>query len=112
MQRDERAERALGLLGLAARAGRVTVGVPLVCAAMQQNKNGKKPLLVLGANDASAATAKRIADKCTYYGVRLIVLPVDCGRLALAVGKREAAVAAVGVSEPNLAAAIEKLYHI
>ena len=112
MQSGDRAERALGLLGLAARAGRVTVGVPLICAALQKGKPGKGVTLVLEACDASAGTKKKIGDKCAYYGVRLIELPVDCGRLALAVGKREAAVAAVGVSEPNLAAAIQELYNI
>lgn len=112
MQSSEIAERALGLLGLAARAGRVTVGVPLCCAALQKSRSGKGVCLVLAASDAAAGTQKKIGDKCAYYGVRLITLPVDCGRLALAVGKREAAVAAVGISEPNLAAAIEKLYNV
>ncbi|MBR6727960.1 MAG: hypothetical protein IKM08_07175 [Clostridia bacterium] len=112
MQSSDRAERALGLLGLATRAGRVTVGVPLICTAMQQGKNGQRPLVVLTAADASAATKKRIGDKCAFYGVQLIALPVDCGRLALAVGKRGAAVAAAGVNEPNLATAIKELYNI
>ena len=106
MQKAECVERALGLLGPATRAGRVTVGVPLICAALQKSKPGKGVSLVLMAAEASAATQKKIGDKCAFYGVRLIPLSTDCGRLALAVGKRDGLVAAVGVSDPGLADAI------
>ena len=112
MTANNREERALGLLGLATRAGRVTVGVPLICAALPKRKPPKGICLVLTAADASAGTKKRITDKCSFYGVDLIELSVDCGRLALAVGKRDAAVAAVGVEEPGLAAAIRQLYNV
>lgn len=107
MQANDRTEHALRLLGLAARARRVTVGVPLICAGLQKSKQS---MLVLVAADASDNTQKRISDKCTYYGVQLIRLSADCERLALSVGKRDGAVAAVGVTEPNLAAAISKLF--
>ena len=112
MQSNDMTRRTLGLLGLATRAGRVIVGVPLICAAFTQSKSGKRPLLVLVANDASAATQKKITDKCSFYGVRLITLPTDCEQLALTVGKRGAAVAAVGVTEEHLATAIGELYNI
>lgn len=112
MQSNDSNRRALGLLGLATRAGRVIVGVPLICAALSQSKGGKRPLLVLVANDASAATQKKITDKCSFYGVRQIALAADCEQLALTVGKRGAAVAAVGITEEHLAKAIEELYNI
>ena len=111
MQESERAEKALGLVGLAARAGRTVVGVSLICTALQQSK-AQRPQLLLMASDASGNTQKRLNDKSVYYGVRLIILPVDCERLALAVGKRDSSVAAVGVTEPHLALAIEELYNI
>ncbi len=99
-------EQALRLLGLAARAGRTVVGVPLICAALAKGAKNKTPLLVLYADDCSANTQKRITDRTAYYGVKCYRLSVDCEALALAVGKRDAAVAAVGVSEPNLAQAM------
>ena len=103
------AEQALKLLGLAARAGRTVVGVPLICAALAKGAKNKTPLLVLYADDCSANTQKRITDRTAYYGVKCYRLSVDCGALALAVGKRDAAVAAVGVCEPNLAQAIAEV---
>ena len=104
MQSNE--EKAIRLLGFAARARRITVGVPLICAALQKGAAGKTPLLVLLASDASANTAKRIADRTAYYHVPLHALTVDGAQLALAVGKRDGTVAAVGITDPELAGAI------
>ena len=108
MQATDRTERALGLLGLAARARRVTVGTALICTALKTDK--EKPLLVLEASDTSDNTHKRITDRTAFYGVKVIRLSADSARLAHAVGKRGAAVAAVGVSEPHLADAIAALF--
>ena len=101
-------EKALRLLGLAVRAGRAVVGVPLICTALQKGAKDKTPLLVLEACDCSPNTHKRIGDRTAYYGVRLQKLSVDCATLAHAIGKKDAAVAAVGVTEPHLAKAIEE----
>ncbi len=101
--------QALSLLGLAARAGRTVVGVPLICTALSRAVKDKTPLLVLYAADCSANTRKRITDRTAFYGVRAICLAADCAALAHAVGKRGAAVAAVGVTEPHLAEAIRQL---
>ena len=109
MQGNEREAKAMRLLGLAARAGRVTAGVPLICTALQKGANGKQPLLVLLAADASENTKKRITDKTTYYRVPLRSISTDCATLATAVGKRDGAVAAVGISEPGLAREIAEL---
>ena len=108
---SDREEKALGLLGLATRAGRVIAGVPLICTALQKAKKEKTPVLVLLAADASENTQKRVADRTAYYGVELIRLSIDCAALALRVGKRDGAVAAVGITEPSLARAIIELYH-
>lgn len=101
-------EKALRLLGLAARAGRVVVGVPLICTALQKGAKDKTPLLVLMASDCSPNTRKRIGDRTAYYHVPLQELSADCAMLAHAVGKKDAAVAAVGVTEPHLAKAVEE----
>lgn len=98
--------KALGLLGLAAKAGRTVVGVSLICQALQRGAKDKTPLLVVTAADCSPNSQKRITDRCTYYRVPTLRLSADCAALALAVGKREAAVAAVGVTDANLAHAI------
>ncbi|MBQ8357557.1 MAG: ribosomal L7Ae/L30e/S12e/Gadd45 family protein [Clostridia bacterium] len=109
MTSSDREEKALRFLGLAARAGRVVVGVPLICTALQKGGGGK-PLAVLAASDGSENTKKRISDRTAYYGVPLIRLAADCATLALRVGKRDGAVAAVAVTEPGLARAITELY--
>ena len=101
--------RALRLLGLAARAGRTVVGVPLICTALQRAVKDKTPFLVLVAADCSANSNKRIMDRAAYYGVRAVKTEIDCETLALAVGKRDALVAAVGVTEENLAAEIARV---
>ena len=108
----ENEKKALGLLGLAVRAGRAAVGVPLCCEALKKRADSKKstPVVLLFACDASDQTKKRIADKAAYYGVPLVALSLDCAALAVRVGKRGAAVAAVLVNEPSLAQAISALY--
>ena len=98
--------RALRLLGLAARARALVIGVPLICTALSQGKN-KAPALVLVAEDCSANTKKRITDRTAFYGATLLPLPCTCAELAHVIGKKEALVAAVGVTDHNLAAAIE-----
>ena len=96
-------ERALRLLGLAARARALVIGTPLVCTALSRSKT---PLLVLCAKDASENTRKRLADRTAFYHTELITLPLTCAELAHTIGKKEALVAAVCVTDQNLAAAI------
>ena len=111
MPENNREEKALGLLGLATRAGRVIAGVPLICTALQKGKRDKTPVLVLLAADASQNTQKRVTDRTAHYGVPLITLSANCATLALRIGKRDGAVAAVGITEPELARAIIALYN-
>ena len=63
-------QAALQLLGLAARARKVISGEELV---IKEIRSGKAKLVLL-ASDASANTAKKINDKCTYYNVECLVL--------------------------------------
>ena len=101
-------DKLLLALGLCARARGLVYGTPMVCEALRAKQ---KPKLVVEAGGNSQNTSKRIADKCSFYGVRQITLPTDCEQLALTVGKRGAAVAAVGITEEHLATAIEELYN-
>ena len=97
--------KALRLLGLAAKAGKLTVGTDLVCAALARGGE-HAPRLAVEAGDSSNNTHKRVTDRCAYYGVRALRLSAAAAELAHAIGKRDAAVAVVGVSDPHLAAAI------
>ena len=110
MQNPEMTEKALGLLGFAARARRTVVGVSLICAALSHGGAGKTPLIVLEAADSSENSHKRISDRTAYYGVPCYRLECDTSRLARAVGKRDGAVAAVGVTDPGLAGAIRAIF--
>lgn len=98
-------ERAQRYLGLAARARALVIGTPLICTALSQGK-GKAPHLVLLAEDASPNTKKRLTDRTGFYGVTIRSLSLSCAQLAHTIGKKEALVAAVGVTDQNLAAAI------
>ena len=91
-------EKTLHALGLCARARGLIFGTPMVCEAL---RGMKKPCLVLEASDNSANTAKRIADKCTFYGVEHLHLSVDGDTLARAIGK-QARVAVVAITDQNL----------
>jgi hypothetical protein len=51
-----------------------------------------------------------VADRTSYYSVPLIRVSVGGATLALRVGKRDGTVAAVGITEQNLAQAIIDLY--
>ena len=98
--------RAMRFVGLAARARALVIGVPLICTALSKGAAGKTPRLVLCTEDCSPNTKKRITDRTAFYGVPCRSLPLTCAQLAHAIGKKEALVAAVGVTDQNLAAAI------
>lgn len=102
-------KKVLGLLGFAARARKLVVGATQVCEALGTAKPEKAPLCVVEAGDTSAATHKRLVDKTTYYHTPYARLTVSTTALGAAVGKKEAAVAAVGVTEPHIAAEIRRL---
>lgn len=94
----------LGMLGLAARAGKLVFGTEMICEALRKN-GAKKPLLVVEAADTSLGTHKKITDKCTYYGVKTVRVPYEMEKLSSALGKRSL-VSAVGVCDANFVKAI------
>lgn len=61
-------ERALNLLGLAQRAGKLISGESLVLQSVRSNK----AKIVCLASDASDNTSKQFLNKCEYYGVPLV----------------------------------------
>ena len=101
-------EKLLHAIGLSAKAGALVVGTPMICEALKSAKNTKKKvLLVLSAADNSDNTAKRLRDRCTFYGVALHILQTDGERLGRAIGKG-GHVAAVAVTDENLCRLVQK----
>lgn len=98
--------RCLGNIGLCVRARKVVLGTELVCDAL---KSGVAKL-VISVGDASQNTAKRLRDRCAYYGVRLVVLPCTGEELAAAVG-RGGITAAVAITDASMVKMIEKAVH-
>ena len=78
-----------GLLGLACRAGQITLGADL---ALREIKGGRAGAVMLDAG-ASEGTRKKILDACAYRGVPAYILPEDA--LSRACGKEGRMAAAV-----------------
>lgn len=95
---------ALSLVGICKKSGHAICGTEQICDAIR--KDPARIALVLTAADASDNTRKKLADKCAYYGVRLIVAELGISELGDALGK-SSAVAAVAVDDAGLAHAIE-----
>lgn len=95
--------RMLNDIGLCVRARALIRGTDAVCGAMKSG--GVR--LVLSACDNSPNTAKRLSDRCAYYGVRLMALPATGEQLAAATGCG-GKVAAVGITDASMVRMIEK----
>ena len=92
-------EKTLQALGLCAKARKLISGTPMICDALKAGK--PKVLLVLSASDNSENTAKRLADRCSYYQVPLVLTRFDGNRLAEAIGK-QSRVAALAITDEHL----------
>lgn len=91
-------------LGLCAKARALITGVPMICEALL----GKRPpYVVVSAADNGKNSAKKLSDKCAFYGVKLLFADVTGEALAHAVGKT-GHLGAVGVTDENLAALVIK----
>jgi len=93
--------KAAQLLGLAMRAGKVLSGEEMV---LQAVRSGKARLVLL-ASDASENTAKKVKDKCSYYGVSCITTG-DRYQLGHAIGK--VGRVTVAVTDGKLAESIQR----
>ncbi|BBH20830.1 50S ribosomal protein L7ae [Paenibacillus baekrokdamisoli] len=82
--------KALSLLGLAMRAGKLVTGDETVLKAVQQGK----AKLVIAASDASDNTKKKFRDKCATYNVKLVEA-FDRVTIGDAIGKSERVLLAV-----------------
>ena len=89
-------EQLLFTIGLARKAGKVSVGTEMVCDDIRK----KKVRLVIYAEDVSANTEKRICDCCTYYKVFCKKSVLSKETLGAAIGKSFAA--CIGITDENL----------
>jgi ribosomal protein L7Ae-like RNA K-turn-binding protein len=98
---DDRAERLLGLLGLARRAGKLAVGATAVEKLV---RSGARPVVIV-ARDAGPGLRTRVA---RLQPVRRVLDDVlDGGQLARSQGRSELAV--VAVADAGFVKGIEKL---
>jgi ribosomal protein L30E len=92
-------------LGLCLRAGKLVLGVPMICDALKR-KNGLIKLII-ESSDTSDGTHKKIADKAAYYKVRTVRLNCDGATLASALGKTSS-LAAVAITDVQMCRMVEK----
>ncbi|MBS4022418.1 MAG: ribosomal L7Ae/L30e/S12e/Gadd45 family protein [Dethiobacter sp.] len=94
--------RALSLLGLARRAGKLSWHEDANLAAI---RTGKASVLLL-AEDAGSSTAKKYRDKCLFYNVPLILF-ASKNQLGQAVGTSPRT--AIAVNDPGFAEKLQEL---
>ena len=95
-------EKLLGMLGLCIRARRAVCGTVNVCDALKAGKT----VLVVTASDNSAATEKRLFDRASFYGVKIIKTNLTSAEIGSATGK--SLVAAMAINDESMASAVEK----
>ena len=97
-------DRLYGMLGLAMRAGRVTIGTEQVCLAMPKGH----VKLVLVSEGASAPTKKKVLTKSEFYGITAITVDIDTAELGRLLGKTHTP-ACIAITDENFAKQIKLL---
>lgn len=97
-------DKLSGMLGLAMRAGRVTVGTQQVCLAMPTGR----VRLVLVSEGASDNTKKKVLTKSDFYGISAITVDIDTAELGRLLGKTHTP-ACVAITDENFAKQIKLL---
>ena len=95
-------EQLLFTIGLARKAGKVSVGTEMVCDDIRK----KKVHIVIYAADVSANTEKRISDCCNFYKITCHKSAVTKEELGIAIGKSFAA--CIGITDENLSKLISR----
>ncbi|HEX2938593.1 MAG TPA: ribosomal L7Ae/L30e/S12e/Gadd45 family protein [Ruminiclostridium sp.] len=90
-QQQNPADRILGLIGIARRAGKITFGFDAV---VQDIFKGRAKGVFLS-SDASERTSLKIKDACLEYKIRLTRLEAEKSQLGTAIGRGDTAVIAV-----------------
>ena len=95
--------KLLSLLGLAKKAGRLSVGTENTINAVREGKS----VLVIASESVSDGTKKLINDKTAYYKAETVFIPVDTETFGKAFGKT--ATACVSLNDRGFADAVKKL---
>lgn len=98
----DKQQKALNLLGLATRAGKLVTGQSLVLEAIRKNEVD----LVVLASDTSDNTKKQFLNKCEYYAVPLVV-EFTKAELSQAIGKERSVCA---FADSGFAQSFQKLH--
>lgn len=101
MAENNGTKRALGMLGLAMKAGKVVIGTEQVIAFLKK----ERLKLVLLSGNASEGTKKKISFKCEFYKTRILELTVNTDEVGRLLGKTYAP-AVVGITDENFSNAI------
>lgn len=96
--------RALSMIGICKKAGRLLSGVPLVCDALREGRVH----LVVYASGAAENSVKRVRDKANSYETAILAVETTPEDLAKSIGK-PGAVAAIGITDAGFAEAIRKI---
>ena len=103
MAENNGTKRALGMLGLAMKAGKVVIGTEQVITYLQKGR----VKLVLLSGTASEGTKKKIGFKCEFYKTRIYEVTVDTDELGRLLGKTYSP-AVVGITDENFSNVIAK----
>ncbi len=98
---DTEIKKALSMLSIAAKAGKVVSGGFMSEKSIQEGN----ACLVLIASDASRNTKKKFTDKCTYYDVPYIIVS-DSDTLGKAIGRQNRTT--VTIIDSGLAKQVER----
>lgn len=99
----EKEERFFRMLGLARRAGKVTLGTPLSLQALHK----RRARLLIVCDEASEATKKKMHTQALYYRVPLVLVNVPQEQFAHLLGK-QAPVVSAAVTDDSFAAELLK----
>ncbi len=102
-EKTENKSRFLRMLGLARRAGKLTLGTPLSLQALHK---GRARLLIV-CEGASEQTKKKMHTQAEFYRVPLIVLPMPQEEFSHLLGK-QAPVVSVAVTDDGFATELLK----
>jgi ribosomal protein L7Ae-like RNA K-turn-binding protein len=92
----------LSMLSIAAKAGKVKSGS---LAVLNSIRDGEA-VFVMITEDASENTKKKFSDKCKYYEVPYMTVPIDCESIGRLIGKESRNVLAI--TDQGLADSIRK----
>ena len=95
-------KRVLGMMGLAARARKITFGADSTI----QELDRKKVKLVIVATDASERTKRKFTEKCNMEDIPIMIYG-NIEEISKAIGKNNKAI--IGITDNNLAKEIEKI---